>query len=63
MQIADRLEGRDEPVVLVLDDFHEIESPIVQRELQTLIDRSPSGLRLVLSTPGRPAACACSACA
>ena len=50
LQIADRLEGREEPVVLVLDDFHEIESPIVQRELQTLIDRSPSGLRLVLST-------------
>ena len=54
LQIADRLEGRDEPVVLVLDDFHEIESPIVQRELQTLIDRSPSGLRLVLSTRADP---------
>ena len=54
MQIADRLEGRDEPVVLVLDDFHEIESPIVQRELQSLVDRSPSGLRLVLSTRADP---------
>ena len=54
MQIADRLEGRDEPVVLVLDDFHEIESPIVHRELQTLIDRSPGGLRLVLATRADP---------
>jgi LuxR family transcriptional regulator, maltose regulon positive regulatory protein len=52
--IADRLDGRAEPVVLVLDDYHEIESPIVQRELQTLIDRAPSGLRLVLSTRADP---------
>ena len=43
MQIAHRLEGRDEPVVLVLDDFHEIESPIVQRELQSRGGRAPGG--------------------
>ena len=52
-QIADRLDDRAEPVVLVLDDFHEIESPIVQRELQTLLDRSPR-LRLVISTRADP---------
>ena len=52
-QIAERLDDRAEPVVLVLDDFHEIESPIVQRELQTLLDRSPR-LRLVISTRADP---------
>ncbi|HWN22626.1 MAG TPA: LuxR C-terminal-related transcriptional regulator [Gaiellaceae bacterium] len=52
--IAERLDGLAQPVVLVLDDFHEIESPIVRRELQLLLDRSPSGLRLVLSTRADP---------
>ena len=52
--IAERLDSSAQPVVLVLDDFHEIESPIVQRELQTLIDRSPSGLRIVISTRADP---------
>jgi LuxR family transcriptional regulator, maltose regulon positive regulatory protein len=52
-QIAERLDDRVEPVVLVLDDFHEIESPIVQRELQLLLDRSPR-LRLVISTRADP---------
>ncbi|HWL34341.1 MAG TPA: hypothetical protein VNP89_12130, partial [Gaiellaceae bacterium] len=52
--IAERLDGSAEPVVLVLDDFHEIESPIVLRELQSLIDRSPSGLRVVISTRADP---------
>jgi len=49
-RIAERLDGLAQPVVLVLDDFHEIESPIVRRELQALLDRSPSGLRVVIST-------------
>ena len=40
--------------MLVLDDFHEIESPIVQRELQTLLDRSPGSLRVVISTRADP---------
>ena len=53
-RIAERLDDRSEPVVLVLDDFHEIESRIVQRELQTLLDRSPPGLRLVISTRADP---------
>ena len=43
-----------QPAVLVLDDFHEIESPIVRRELQTLLDRAPSGLRVVISTRADP---------
>ncbi len=53
-RIAERLDGRSPPVVLVLDDFHEIESPIVRRELQLLLDRSPSGLRVVISARADP---------
>ena len=53
-RIAERLDGLAQPVVLVLDDFHEIESPIVRRELQALLDRSPSGLRVVISTRADP---------
>ncbi|HET9507774.1 MAG TPA: LuxR C-terminal-related transcriptional regulator [Gaiellaceae bacterium] len=52
--IAERLDGRVDPVVLVLDDFHELESPIVRRELQAVLDRAPSGLRLVISTRADP---------
>ena len=52
--IVERLNGRAQPVVLVLDDFHEIESPIVQRELQALLDRSPSRIRIVISTRADP---------
>jgi LuxR family maltose regulon positive regulatory protein len=54
MRIAERLDGQVEPVVLVLDDFHEIESPIVQRELQTLLDHAPAGLRVVIATRADP---------
>jgi LuxR family transcriptional regulator, maltose regulon positive regulatory protein len=53
-RIAERLDRRSQPVVLVLDDFHEIESPIVGRELQTLLDRSPNGLRVVISSRADP---------
>ena len=53
-RIAERLEGHTQPAVLVLDDYHEIESPIVRRELQALLDRAPSGLRVVISTRADP---------
>ncbi|MDF2751293.1 MAG: ATP-dependent transcriptional regulator, MalT-like, LuxR family, partial [Gaiellaceae bacterium] len=54
LRIAERLDRRAQPVVLVLEDFQEIESPIVRRELQALLERAPSGLRLVLSTRADP---------
>ncbi len=53
-RIAERLAGRSQPIVLVLDDFNEIESPIVLKELQLLIDHAPRGLRVVLSTRADP---------
>ena len=53
-RIAERIDDRAEPVVLVLDDFHEIESPIVHRELQTLLDHGTGSLRVVISTRADP---------
>ena len=60
-RIAERIDDRAEPVVLVLDDFHEIESPIVHRELQTLLDHGTGSLRVVISTRADPRSAAAAA--
>jgi LuxR family maltose regulon positive regulatory protein len=49
-RIVDRVAARNEPIVLVLDDFHELESRTVLKGVQTLVDRAPPQLRIVLST-------------
>ena len=55
--VLDRLELRTTPVVVVLDDFHELESRVALREVQTLLDHAPPHLRLVVATrAGTPAA-------
>jgi LuxR family transcriptional regulator, maltose regulon positive regulatory protein len=54
-RIAARLSSKRTPVVLVLDDLHEIESPIVLRELDALLARAPGALRVVLATRSDPA--------
>src|SRR5918994_647363 len=41
-------------VVLVLDDLHEIENPVVLKELGSLISHSPRQLRLVVATRADP---------
>src|SRR5262249_49812141 len=43
-----------EPVVLVLDDYHVIESGQVHRALQLLIERLPSSAHLVIATRSDP---------
>ena len=43
-----------EPVVLVLDDFHEVDDPEVMRDLDTLLDHAPDRLRLVVATRSDP---------
>jgi LuxR family transcriptional regulator, maltose regulon positive regulatory protein len=53
-RIGERIAGLRRPVILVLDDFHEIESPIVLREVDTLLANAPSTLRLVLATRSDP---------
>jgi LuxR family transcriptional regulator, maltose regulon positive regulatory protein len=49
-RIVDLVTDRESPVALVLDDFHELESRSVLKDVQTLIDRAPPQLRIVLST-------------
>jgi LuxR family transcriptional regulator, maltose regulon positive regulatory protein len=47
------LDGRDDPVVLVLDDFHEV-AEAVHGDLDVLLRRPPRALRLVLATRADP---------
>ena len=52
-RIVERLPPRRR-VVLVLDDLHEIENPVVLKELGSLISHSPQQLRLVIATRADP---------
>ena len=47
------LDGRDEPVVLVLDDFHEV-AEAVHGDLDQLLNRPPPALRVVIATRADP---------
>jgi LuxR family maltose regulon positive regulatory protein len=47
------LDARDEPVVLVLDDFHEV-AEAVHGDLDHLLHRPPPALRLVIATRADP---------
>ena len=47
------LDGRDEPVVLVLDDFHEV-AEAVHGDLDQLPNRPPPALRVVIATRDPP---------
>ncbi len=47
------LDGRDEPVVLVLDDFHEV-ADAVHGDLDQLLNRPPPALRVVIATRADP---------
>jgi LuxR family transcriptional regulator, maltose regulon positive regulatory protein len=48
------LAGLEAPVVLVLDDFHEITDPAVLRSLELLVRHAPPQLRLVIATRADP---------
>jgi LuxR family transcriptional regulator, maltose regulon positive regulatory protein len=48
------LAALDEPVVLVLDDFHELTDPVVLEGVGFLLRHAPEQLRLVLSTRADP---------
>jgi LuxR family maltose regulon positive regulatory protein len=51
--LAAALDERDGPVVLVLDDFHEV-AEAVHRDVDKLLHRPPHGLRLVIATRADP---------
>jgi LuxR family maltose regulon positive regulatory protein len=50
---AAALDERVEPVVLVLDDFHEV-ADVVHRDVDQLLHRPPRALRLVIATRADP---------
>jgi LuxR family maltose regulon positive regulatory protein len=52
-ELTDALADRDEPIVLVLEDFHEI-GRVVAPELDRLVERPPVGLRLVVTSRRDP---------
>lgn len=49
------LDSAATPVVLVLDDFHAIDSTAVQAGMAFLVDNMPSNVRLVIATRADPA--------
>ena len=48
------LESLPEPIVLILDDFHEVTDAAVMRDLDMLLDHASDRLRLVLVTRSDP---------
>jgi LuxR family maltose regulon positive regulatory protein len=52
--LLNALEAAPEPVVLVLDDFHEIGDPTILRGVQFLIRHCPPRLRLVIAARADP---------
>ena len=51
--LVDALDGRDEPVVLVLDDLHQV-ADVVREDIERLVRYPPPALRLVLLTRSDP---------
>jgi LuxR family transcriptional regulator, maltose regulon positive regulatory protein len=52
--LIDALAARDDPVVLVLDDFHEV-ADVVREDVERLVRYPPPALRLVVATRSDPA--------
>jgi LuxR family maltose regulon positive regulatory protein len=52
--VANELAGAAEEVVLVLDDYHQIDAPAVHRSLAMLLEHPPPRLRLVLASRADP---------
>jgi LuxR family maltose regulon positive regulatory protein len=53
-QIVAALAERDDPVTLVLDDFHEVADAAAAADVQALVERAPPALRLVICTRTDP---------
>ncbi len=54
-QLADRINGLREPVLVVLDDFHVVEDPSVLEGLDLLVRHTRGRLRLLIATRADPA--------
>ncbi|MFD1496610.1 helix-turn-helix transcriptional regulator [Streptosporangium lutulentum] len=54
-EIVEAVSGRDRPIVLVMDDVHELDRPEILHGLDLLLRHAPPQLRLLLSGRRRPA--------
>jgi LuxR family transcriptional regulator, maltose regulon positive regulatory protein len=54
VQVGERLAALHRPVVLVLDDFHEIENSIVLKEVDNLLAIAPPSFHLIIATRADP---------
>jgi LuxR family transcriptional regulator, maltose regulon positive regulatory protein len=52
--VGERLAGMRKPIVLVLDDFQEIENPVVLKEVDNLLAHPPPSLHLIIVTRADP---------
>lgn len=53
-RLAAHLQGREQPVTLVLDEFERISSPLIAAQLHELLRHAGAGLRLVLVSRSDP---------
>ena len=53
-RVLEDLRSLEQPLVLVIDDLHELQSPEALRWLEQFITRRPAGLRIVLTSRSEP---------
>ncbi len=53
-RVLEDLRSVEEPLLLVIDDVHELQSPEALRWLELLIARRPAGLRILLTSRSEP---------
>ena len=53
-RLLEDLRSVEEPLVLVIDDLHELQSPEALTWLELFIARRPAGLRIVLTSRSEP---------
>jgi LuxR family transcriptional regulator, maltose regulon positive regulatory protein len=54
LEVGERLAARGKPIVLVLDDFQEIENAVVLKEIDNLLAHAPPSLHLIIATRADP---------
>jgi LuxR family transcriptional regulator, maltose regulon positive regulatory protein len=54
-EIINEIEGLAKDIILVLDDYHCVDSPLVDEQLAFLLEHPPARLRLVVATREDPA--------
>ncbi len=52
--LLNEISSVDQPIILVLDDYHVIHTPVIHEQLAFLIDHQPTNLHLVITTREDP---------